>query len=193
MDGSRTWVAVAEDTKSMTVIGQPETTEYAPYYERYVALVRVGDILRTLGEQKGVFRRALSELPAERAGFRYAPDKWTIREVVGHCTDAERVFSYRALCFARGEKAPLPAFDENEYARQSGHDAVPLPDLLEEFESVRTATLLQFRHFPNGAWRRTGVASGKPVSVRALAHIMAGHVAHHLAILRERYGVPIAD
>ena len=176
----------------MTLIGQPETTEYAPYYERYVALVRAGDILSTLDEQKRVFRQALSGLPVERAGFRYAPDKWTIREVVGHCTDAERVFSYRALCFARGENAPLPAFDENQYTRQSGHDSVPLPNLLEEFESVREATLFQLRHLPNGAWGRTGVASGKPVSVRALAHIMAGHVAHHLAILRERYGVPTA-
>jgi len=183
---------VGGETRSMTVIGQPETTEYAPYYERYVSLVRGDDILSTLDEQKRAFRRALSELAAERAGFRYAPDKWTIREVVGHCTDAERVFSYRALCFARGEKAPLPSFDENEYARHSGHDSVPLPDLLEEFESVRAAALLQFRHFPNEAWQRSGVASGKPGSVRALAHIMAGHVAHHLAILRERYGVPIA-
>jgi hypothetical protein len=176
----------------MNVIGKPETTEYAPYYERYVSLVRGDDILSTLDDQKGAFRRALSGLPGERAGFRYAPDKWTVREVVGHCTDAERVFSYRALCFARGENAPLPAFDENEYARQSGHDAVPLPDLLEEFDSVRKATLFQLRHLPDGAWRRTGVASGNPVSVRALAHIMAGHVAHHLAILQERYGVPTA-
>jgi hypothetical protein len=176
----------------MAVIGQPEATEYAPYFERYVSLVRTGDILSTLEEQKGAFRRALSALPAERAGFRYAPDKWTIREVVGHCTDAERVFAFRALCFGRGEEAPLPSFDENEYARQSGHDSVPLPDLLEEFETVRTATLLQFRHFPDGVWRRAGVASGNPVSVRALAHIAAGHVAHHLAILRERYAVPFA-
>jgi hypothetical protein len=130
----------------MNVIGQPETTEYAPYYERYVSLVRGDDILSTLDDQKGAFRRALSGLPAERAGFRYAPAKWTIREVVGHCTDAERVFSYRALCFARGENAPLPAFNENECARQSGHDAVPLSDLLEEFECVRNATLFQFRH-----------------------------------------------
>jgi len=176
----------------MTAIGQPEASEYAPYYERYVSLVRGGDILKTLEDQAGALRRALSAVPERRAGFRYAPDKWTIREVLGHCTDAERVFAFRAFCFARGEKAPLPSFDENECARQSGHDAVPLSDLLEEFEAVRKATLLQLWHFPTGAWRRTGVASGSPVSVRALAHIMAGHVAHHLAILHERYGVSIA-
>jgi DinB superfamily len=176
--------------KTMTVVGQPETTEYAPYYERYVALVRGGDILKTLEDQAGAVRRVVSAVAEARAGFRYAPDKWTIREVVGHWTDAERIFSYRALCFARGEQAPLPSFDENEYARQSGHDAVPLAELLEEFGSVRSATLAQLRHFPAAVWQRVGVASGKPVSVRALAHIMAGHVAHHLAILRERYGVP---
>ncbi|HVN30406.1 MAG TPA: DinB family protein [Thermoanaerobaculaceae bacterium] len=174
----------------MTVIRQPEATEYAPYYERYVALVRGSDILETLERQKGAFRRALSGLPDDRAGFRYAPEKWTIREVVGHCIDAERVFAYRALCFARGEKAPLPAFDENEYARQSGHDAVSLGELLDEFESVRAATLAQLRHLPDHTWLQIGVASGKPVSVRALSFIMAGHVEHHLAILHERYAVP---
>jgi hypothetical protein len=174
----------------MTPIGPPEATEYAPYYQRYVALVRGGDILETLEDQKGAFRRALSGLPEDRAGFRYAPEKWTIREVVGHCIDAERVFAYRALCFARGESSPLPSFDENEYARQSGHDAVRLGELLDEFESVRAATLAQLRHLPAGTWLRVGVASGKPVSVRGLSFIMAGHVEHHLAILRERYQVP---
>jgi hypothetical protein len=183
-------VPVTEETMPMTAIGQPETTEYAPTYERYVALVRGADILKTLGDQALVVRRALSALPEARAGFRYAPDKWTIREVVGHCIDAERVFAYRTMCFARGESAPLPSFDENEYTRHSGHDGVPLGELLEEFGFVRSATLAQLRHLPAGVWQRVGVASGKPVSVRALAFIMAGHVAHHLAILHERYGVP---
>lgn len=175
----------------MTAIGQPEAIEYAPYYERYVALVRGGDILKTLEDQARTVRRALSAVPEHRAGFRYAPDKWTIREVLGHSTDAERVFAYRAFAFARGEKAALPSFDENEYARQSGHDRLTLAELVEEFESVRRGTVLLLRHLRGEAWLRVGVASGKPVSVRALAHIMAGHVAHHLAILHERYGVPI--
>jgi hypothetical protein len=174
----------------MPVIGEPEASEYAPYYERYVALVRGGDILEVLARQADKVRRTLSGVAEERAGYRYAPDKWTIREVVGHWTDAERVFAYRALGFARDEKTPLPSFDENEYARRSGHDGVPLPELLEEFASVRGATIALLRHLSVEAWQRTGVASGKPVSVRALAFIMAGHVKHHLAILRERYGVP---
>jgi hypothetical protein len=173
----------------MAAVRQPEATEYAPYYERYVALVRGGEILKTLSEQSETVRRALLAMPEDRAGFRYGTGKWTVREVLGHCIDAERVFSYRALAFARGETAPLPAFAENEYALQSGHDSVSIAELLEEFTSVRAATLHLLRHLPEPAWRRTGIASGKPVSVRALAFIMAGHVKHHLAILHERYGV----
>jgi len=173
----------------MTAIRQPEATEYAPYYERYVMLVRGGDILKILAGQARTVRRALAAVPEDRAGFRYEKGKWTVREVLGHCTDAERVFAYRALCIARGEKAPLPSFDENEYARTSGHDGIPLAELLDEFETVRKATVHLLGHLSVEAWLRTGVASGKPVSVRALAFIMAGHVAHHLAILRERYGV----
>jgi hypothetical protein len=173
----------------MHEIGRPEASEYAPHFERYVALVDGSDILAALDVQAGAANRALAAVPEERAGFRYAPEKWSVREVVGHLTDAERVFAYRALAFARGETAPLPAFDENGYARESGHDAVPLPELAEEFASVRRATLGLLRHMPAGAWTRVGIASGKPVSVRALAFIMAGHVAHHLVLLHDRYGV----
>ena len=173
----------------MTAMGQPEATEYAPYFERYVMLVRGGDILKTLAEQSTNVRRGLGACSEDRAGFRYAEGKWTVREVLGHCTDAERVFAYRALCFARGERASLPSIDENEYARASGHDRIALAELLDEFDAVRRATVQLFAHLPAEAWLRTGVASGKPVSVRALAFIMAGHVAHHLEILRERYGV----
>ncbi len=174
----------------MQAVGQPDGAEYAPYYEQYVSLVRGGDIFTVLEGQTGSVRRTLSAMPEDRAGFRYGPGKWTVREVLGHCIDAERVFGYRALAFARGETAPLPAFSENEYALQSGHDGVPLAELLDEFASVRAATLHLLRHLPEEAWRRTGIASGKPVSVRALAFIMAGHVRHHMGILRERYGVP---
>jgi hypothetical protein len=173
----------------MTGIGEPEAGEYAPFFESYVARVRGRDIVTTLEEQAVTIRGVLAAVPEARAGFRYAEGKWTIREVVGHWTDAERVFSYRALAFARGEKAPLPAFDENEFARVAGHDAIPLGELDEEFQTVRAATLHLLRHFPDDAWRRAGIASGKPVTVRALAFIIGGHVAHHLAALRERYGV----
>lgn len=173
----------------MLGIGEPETTEYAPHFESYVARVRGKDVVKVLEEQAGTLRRRVAAIGEERGGYRYADGKWSIREVVGHCTDAERVFSYRALAFARGEKAALPAFDENEFARTSGHDAIPLDELVGEFESVRAATLHLLRHFTPEAWGRGGIASGKPITVRALAFIMAGHVAHHLAILHERYGV----
>jgi hypothetical protein len=173
----------------MTAIGEPESSEYPPHYEGYVARVRGRDIVVTLAEQGGSVARLIAGVPEARSGFRYAAGKWSIREVVGHWTDAERVFAYRALAFARGEKAALPAFDENEFASLSGHDAVPWVSLGEEFQSVRAATLHLLRHLPPEAWRRGGIASGKPVTVRALAFIMAGHVAHHVALLHERYGV----
>jgi DinB superfamily len=173
----------------MTGIGEPGPGEYAPFYEGYVARVRGSNIVTTLEEQAGTVAEALARVAEEREGFRYAEGKWSVREVVGHWTDAERVFSYRALAFARGERAALPAFDENEFARTSNHDAISLGELAAEFQSVRAATLHLLHHLPGEAWRRGGTASGKPVTVRALAFIMGGHVAHHLAMLRERYGV----
>ncbi len=177
----------------MTAIGRPGEGEFAPYFERYVSLVGGEDILTVLGEQAASVRGTLSAVPESLAGFRYAPGKWSIREVVGHLADSERVVAYRALAFARGEKAPLPAFDENEYARAAAHDSLPMDELCDEFATVRAATMHLLQHLPADAWTRTGVASGHPVSVRALAYIMAGHVAHHMAILHERYRVSRAE
>jgi len=174
----------------MDTIGEPEGGEYAPHFERYVSLVRGVNILVTLEAQTADVLRTLGNVPEACAGSRYAPGKWSVREVVGHCTDSERVFAYRALAIARGEQAPLPAFDENSYARLAGHDAVALARLLAEFETVRKASLHLLRNLPPEAWVRGGTASGKPITVRALAFVMAGHVAHHMAILRERYGLP---
>ncbi|MGE5235236.1 MAG: DinB family protein [Acidobacteriota bacterium] len=175
------------------ITGRPESTEYAPHYEAYVSKVPAGDVLAFLAGQASVVSATFAGMPGARAAHRYADDKWSVREVLGHIIDAERVFAYRALAFARGEGAALPAFDENAYARSSGHDTVPLEELVEEFEALRRANLLLFRHLPAESWRKTGVASGKPVSVRALAFIIAGHAQHHLLILRDRYGVPLAS
>lgn len=175
---------------STSVSGRPGAGEFAPYYERYLALVPGDDVLGVLAVQAREVERTLRGLSGEQAGFRYAEGKWSIREVVGHVIDGERVFAYRVLAFARGEQAPLPAFDENAYAQASAHDEVALAELLDEFATVRAATLHLLRHLPDNAWGRIGTASGKPVSVRALAFIIAGHAAHHLAILHERYGVP---
>lgn len=168
---------------------RPADSEYAPFYAGYVSLVPESDILSVLEEQKGVFRRLCTDVPADRERHRYASGKWSIREIAGHLVDGERVFGYRAFAISRGERAPLPSFDENEYVSASGFDGVPLADLVAELVSVRDANLAILRRLSGEAWSRVGTASGKAISVRALAWIMAGHPRHHLAVLRERYGV----
>ena len=168
---------------------RPEASEYAPYYARYVEAVPEGDVLDVLAAQPGLFTQMAAVLPESRETFRYAPGKWSIREVVSHIVDAERVFGYRAFSISRGEAQPLPSFDENAYVSQSGADGRPLAALVEEFALVRAANLAVFNHLDGEAWQRVGTASGQPVSVRALAYITAGHAAHHLNVLRERYAV----
>jgi len=175
----------------MERIDEPAAGEYDEYFEGYVARARGSDVFALLGRQAGALRGLEVVVGEDRAGYRYGPGKWSIREVVGHCSDAERVFAYRALSFARGATAPLPGFDEKEFTRASGHDGLALAELVEEFEIVRSATLHLLRHLPADAWSRAGVANGKPITVRALAFIMAGHVEHHLAGLRARYGVAV--
>jgi len=170
-------------------MSRPAETEYAPFYSGYVSLVPESDVLAVLEEQRDVFRRLAVAVSAGRERHRYAEGKWSIREVAGHLVDAERVFGYRAFAFSRGAKAPLPSFDENEYVAESGYDEVPLAELVDELVAVRDANLEVLRRLADAQWARVGTASGKPVSVRALAFIMAGHPRHHLAILRERYGV----
>jgi hypothetical protein len=170
-------------------MNRPAATEYAPFYAGYVGLVPEADVLSVLEEQKDAFRRLAGTVTPDRERYRYAPDKWSIREVAGHLVDGERVFGYRAFAISRGEQAPLPSFDENVYVSASGNDSVPLPDLVAELVAVRDANLAFLRRLSDEPWGLVGTASGKPVSVRALAFIMAGHPRHHLGILRERYGV----
>jgi len=168
---------------------RPAETEYAPFYAGYVALVPETDIVAVLGGQVDEIRRRLASVPAEKETHRYAAGKWSLRQVLGHLVDAERVFGYRAFCFSRGEQAALPSFDENQYVAAAGSDSIPLRELVEELALVRQANLVALRRLDAREWTRVGTASGKPVSVRALAWIMAGHPRHHLQILRERYGV----
>ncbi len=169
--------------------GRPADTEYAPFYAGYIGLVPEADVLATLESQIDDFRRFAASVPPDRETYRYAPDKWSVREVLGHLTDGERVFGYRSFCFSRGEQQPLPAFEENAYVAQSGYGRVPLADLADELITVRRANLAVLRRLEPAAWARVGTASGKPVSVRALAYVMVGHPRHHLAVLRERYGL----
>jgi len=168
-------------------IPRPRPDEYVPYFGTYISKVPEGDVLELLGAQGAETQRLLRGLTPTQAMHRYAPGKWSIKEVVGHVADAERVFSYRALRFARGDDTPLTSFDENKWMPFCGFDARSLSDLADELESVRRATLSLFRTFDATALERRGVASGNGVSVRALAYIIAGHERHHVGILRERY------
>jgi hypothetical protein len=170
-------------------IERPAPGEYNPVFERYLARVPEDDALPVLARQPAQVRTALESISGERAGFRYGPDKWSIREVVGHFTDAERVFGFRALTFARGDKTALPGFEENDYAASAGHDRYALPDLVAEFEALRRSHVSMLAHLDSAAVARVGTANGSPVSVRAIAFIMAGHVRHHLGVLASKYGV----
>ncbi|HEV7517291.1 MAG TPA: DinB family protein [Thermoanaerobaculia bacterium] len=169
---------------------RPADTEYAAaFYAAYVSLVPENDILPALSGQSALLRRVADSIPEERETFRYAPEKWSVREVIGHVVDLERVFGFRAFAFSRGETAPLPGFDEKVYVAHSGYDRRSLESLAGDFTNVREANLSFLRRLDAEAWDRVGTANGKPVSVRALAYVMAGHARHHLSILRERYGV----
>ena len=172
----------------MNLIERPGGGEFAAFYASYVSLVPESDIMRVLEGQAADVRLQTRAFVPKREEFRYAPGKWSVREVLGHMTDAERVFGFRAFCFSRGDENPLPGFDENDYVARSGFDRCGLTDLVDAFGRVREANLTALRRFDDDAWLRMGTASGQPVSVRALAYIMAGHVRHHLHILSTRYG-----
>jgi hypothetical protein len=174
-------------------IERPAAGEYAPYFERYVGRVPEGDVLPVLERQRAELRRVFDSLPEERGGFRYAPGKWTVRELLGHVIDTERIFAYRALCIARGETAALPGFEQDPYVANAGHDRWTLAELLEDFDTVRRSNLALLTHLDEEAVRRVGTSSGHPTSVRAIAYILAGHLRHHLGVLAEKYGIRAAS
>jgi hypothetical protein len=169
------------------LIARPDATEYGTNYEPYVSSVPDGDLLRILDDQRRATGQLLADIAETRAAHRYAPDKWSIKEVVGHMTDAERVFGYRALRFARADQTPLSGFDEKAWAPAGRFDARPLTDLARELDLVRGATIALFEGFDTEMLARRGVANGKEVSVRALAYVIAGHERHHVMILSDRY------
>jgi uncharacterized damage-inducible protein DinB len=182
-----------EEAKVVTTIAEspgatrPAASEYLPYYERYIGLVPEGDVVSTLVNQMIETQSLLRALPASVATYRYAPEKWSVNELVGHMIDSERIFTSRALRFARNDPAPMPSFDQNDYVRNATFDSYPLADLASELEAVRQATIFLFRHMDEQAWSRRGVANNAEVSVRALAYIVAGHELHHREILSARY------
>lgn len=165
---------------------RPEAHEAVPYYSPYIEKVPSGDIRETLETQKGETRTFLEGISEEKSRHRYADGKWTIRQVLGHINDCERLYVFRAFWFARGFDSPLPSFDERAVAEARADD-ISWGRHVEEFGAVRAATTAFFRNLPDAAWSRKGIASGNPFTVRALAWIAAGHVAHHVGVLKERY------
>jgi uncharacterized damage-inducible protein DinB len=170
-----------------TAPSRPGADEYAPYYERYVSLVPDADLVETLERQGAETVALLRGLSEEQGAHRYEPGKWSVKQLVGHVCDGERIFSYRALAFARGDLQALPGMEQDEWMAGVDFDARTLSSLVDEFEAVRSATLHLLRHLSPEAWARRGTASGNEVTARALAYIIAGHEAHHVRVLRERY------
>lgn len=166
---------------------RPADTEYAPYYARYVSKVPEGDVVELLRAQLGDTLALVRDIPESRGEHRYAPEKWSIKQVVGHMSDTERIMTYRALRIARGDQTPMASFDENAFVRHASFERRSLASLVAEFEVVRAASLALFDSLTEEEAARVGTASDNQVSARALAYIVAGHERHHVAILKERY------
>lgn len=172
----------------MSHIPPPTSEEYAPFYADYIQRAAArGDIMAALSFQIDELRTALGALSDSQARFKPGPQEWSIKEVVSHLIDTERVFSYRLLRISRKDKTPLPGFEQEDYVRESGADTLPLIDLLDEFVHLRQANLLAIRNMKPIAFTETGTASGSPVSTRALVYMLVGHVEHHMASLKEKY------
>jgi hypothetical protein len=169
------------------MIGRPSANEAAPYYFNYINRVSSDDIVPVLQSQLEETLPFLRSISEEKSLFRYAPEKWSIRQMWGHVNDAERVFLMRALWFSRSFDTPLPSFDQDIAVAAAHSDAISWTRHVEEFSEVRLATISFFRNLPEDAWTRKGIASGNPFTVRACAYVVAGHVAHHAAVLREKY------
>jgi uncharacterized damage-inducible protein DinB len=166
---------------------RPESTEYAPYYGKYVMLVPDGDLTATLSRQLDTTLALLSSLSEQQAEFSYAPGKWSIKEVVGHLMDGERVFAYRALRIGRDDKTPLPGFEQDDYVASADFNERTVSSLLEEFTAVRQATVQLFKNFAEKEWQRRGTANGQEITPLALGYIVAGHELHHMDVVRTRY------
>ena len=168
-------------------MNRPEATEYADYYANYISKVPGSDVLSVLESQRLQMLQLFAGRSERDGSFRYAPGKWTVKEVLGHITDTERIFSYRALRIARGDQTPLPGFEQDDYVRSGAFGDRTLAGLAEEFGAVRTASVSLLRSFNEEAWSRRGMASQKEVTVRAIGFMIAGHQIHHRIILEERY------
>jgi hypothetical protein len=173
---------------STNIPGLPQPGEYSGAFALYVGKAESAvDPVRKLNDQLDETLSFFQSLDPSRRLYRYAPGKWSIQEMLGHIIDTERIFAYRAMRIARADQTPLPGFEQDPYVAAAEAERCDWDELLDEFEHVRKASILMLKHLPEAAWARMGISSGAPLSVRAMAYIMIGHVAHHLAILRERY------
>jgi hypothetical protein len=171
--------------------GRPQTGEFASDYQRYIDLATEDDVVAALDAQSHETAKLLGGISEQQAAYRYEPDKWSVKQIVGHMIDGERIFAYRALCIARGDTTPLPGFEQDPYVANAASDDRPIADLAEEFATVRKANVMMLRALPEEAWSRVGTASDNSITVRALAFGILGHERHHVRILRERYlGTP---
>jgi len=170
-----------------SLVGRPEPGEYAPFDDRYIALVTGADILGTPEAQRRQMLLLLSGRDEADGNFRYAPDKWSAKEVLGHVCDGERIFAYRALRISRGDRTPMEGFEQDDYVRNGPFAQLPIAELIEDYIAVRRATLTLFRNIDEAAWTRRGIANNNEVSVRGLAYIVAGHELHHRRILEQKY------
>lgn len=179
-------------TENKTMTSRPETKEYTPYYSRYIDQVQEADVLSVLKSQVNETDSLTAAFTSQQELYRYAPGKWSVREVFGHLIDGERIFGHRIFCISRGERAPFPSFDQNDYIAASRYNERPVADLVAEFATVRKINLTCLENLAESDWKRTGTVNGNTVTVRALAFILAGHVRHHLNGLRTNYGVASA-
>ena len=169
------------------IMTKPEKAEYDTYYEKYISLVDENGLLQSLAAQPGELSELFNGVADEKGSYAYDAGKWTIKEVLSHLIDGERMFAYRALRISRGDTTPIEGFEQDGYIENAHAERRSIAELIGEFRLLREANLLQLNNLDDKDWLRMGTASGLPVSVRALAYIMAGHVSHHVAILRNRY------
>lgn len=166
---------------------RPEPNEYPTFYKGYVDAVAGSDLLSILPQINQATLKLLADLPEEKWDYRYAEDKWSIKEAISHLSDSERIFANRALRFARNDTTPLPGFEQNDYVPESNAASRSLTDIVDEFAAIRSATIPLFRSFTEEMWGRSGTASGGGITVRAIGFVIAGHEQHHQNILRDRY------
>jgi len=183
------WKQAAHSSAKILSMTRPNPTEYDPYYERYVSLAADGDILDKLASQPTRLQDLFTAMPEERGEYRYEDGKWSVKELLGHLIDGERMFAYRLFRISRGDKTPIEGFEQDGYIENAHSNGRSFADLLEEFSLLRRANMILFNNLTDEAWTRVGTAYNVQVSVRALAYIMAGHIEHHLVILKERYSI----